>query len=283
LKVAVIGSSGGMGRFFTEYFLLQGHEVTGSDLRKATVRDPRFVSALSNREAVQGADAVLVATPIDTTVETVREVAPKLKRGATVIEISSLKRKIIGRLRPMLAKRGVTLLSLHPLFGPSLASSEGMKICVIPTSPKSRELAQGLFPDAILIPMKEREHDRAMAVVLSLTHLVNIAYAGTIAKHFGAERFRSLETPTSSVQLSLAEGVLSQDPSLYSYIQLENEFSARFAGELIEQLTVFKRMIEKKQRKAFERRFSALARRYADDSKTAMERVYEAFEVKQSR
>lgn len=283
MKVAVLGSSGGMGHFFVEYFLQRGDEVTGSDVREARIRNPGFSTAASNGKAVEGKDVVLVATPADMTVETIGEVAPKLRRGAIVIEISSVKSGIISRVKPLVAKRGAKLLSIHPLFGPSLGSSEGMKICVISTGPKSGELAEKLFPDAKLIPLKEREHDRAMAAILSLTHLVNLVYASTIAKHFGPEDFRNLETPTSSVQLSLAEGVLSQDPSLYSFIQTENVFSAKLASELIGQLSLFKGMIERGDRKAFEKKFSELAKVYADDSKTAMERVYEAFEVKQSR
>jgi prephenate dehydrogenase len=272
-----------MGMFFAEYFLMHGHEVTGSDTRPSRISDPRFVGARSNSDAVKGAEAVLIATPIDTTVATVREIAPKLRRGVLVIEIASLKGKILRELKPMLAKRGAALLSLHPLFGPSLSSSANMKICVIGTSGKSMEIASRLFPDANLIQVGEREHDKAMGVILSLTHLLNIAYAATVAKHIKPEGFRKLESPTSAVQLSIAEGVLTQDPALYSYIQLENEFSAELAGELIENLTQLRSIIVKKDREAFESIFSGLSAIYADDSKGALDSVYEAFEIKQSR
>jgi prephenate dehydrogenase len=145
------------------------------------------------------------------------------------------------------------------------------------------ESAAGLFPDAGLIQITARQHDRAMGLILSLTHLLNIAYAATVAKHLSSKEFRRLESPTSAVQLSVAEGVLSQDPALYSYIQLENEHSARLAGELIANLTKLRSTIVRKDRKAFEKIFSGLSEIYADDSKTALDSVYEAFEVKQSR
>ena len=283
MKVAVIGSSGGMGRFFAEYFLSQGHEVTGSDIREARTSDPRFTTVRSNRDAVRRAEVVLVATPIDSTVQTVREIAPALRKGAHVIEIASLKGKITGRLKPALRERGARLLSLHPLFGPSISSSKNMKLCVVDAGAEELEFAKRLFPGAILIPIKEKEHDRAMAVILSLTHLLNIAYAATVAKHVTPKEFRKMESPTSAVQLSLAEGVLNQSAVLYSYIQLENELSAQLADELIEYLTQLRAIIVKKDRKAFERLFSELSEIYADDSKTALESIYEAFEVKQSR
>ena len=283
MRVAVIGSSGGMGRYFVEYFLSHGHEVTGSDIRETPISDVRFRRAASNREAVERAEVVLVATPIGSTVETVRGIAPRIGRGVRVIEISSVKGGILRELRPILRKRGAALISIHPLFGPSLPPSAEMKICVIGTGRRSVEFAKGLFPEARLIPIKEREHDRAMGVILSLTHLVNIAYAATVARHMTPGQFRRLESPTSAVQLSIAEGVLAQSPALYSYIQLENEHSAQYAGELIENLAQLRRIIARKDRKAFESLFSGLSKFYADDSRTALESIYKAFEAKQKR
>ena len=72
MRVAVIGSSGGMGGFFVRYFLSRGMEVVGSDSKKKGPKRPHFEFVRSNSEAVVGADIVVVATPIDTTVETVR-------------------------------------------------------------------------------------------------------------------------------------------------------------------------------------------------------------------
>ena len=80
------------------------------------------------------------------------------------------------------------------------------------------------------------------------------------------------------MQLTLAEGVLSQSPSLYSYIQLENEFSSEFAEALIAELESLKRLIDRKDRKGYEKRFSELSKMYAGDSKAALDLVYQAFE-----
>ncbi len=278
MKVAVIGSSGGMGSFFARYFLSRGMEVVGSDSRKKTLKNPHFSFVRSNAEAVKGAEIVVVATPIDTTVETVRAFARNLAPGACVIEMTSVKGKMLGALRERVAGRRARLLSLHPLFGPSLRSQNEMKLCVIETDSGSLAVARSLFPEATLIPMKAREHDRMMAMILSLTHLVNIAYAGTVSRYLEPGEFRRIQTPTSAVQLTLAEGVLSQNPSLYSYIQLENEFSSEFADALIKELGSLKRLIERRDRKGFEKRFSGLSKKYAGDSKSALDLVYQAFE-----
>ena len=278
MKVAVIGSSGGMGNLFVRYFLSRGSEVTGSDLKRSGPDDPRFRFVGSSAEAVREAQVVLIATPVGTTVETVAKVAPALRRGTTLVEISSVKGKILPKLKELLKGSRVRLLSLHPLFGPSLSSFPGMRICVVRTDARSLSRTRELFPEASLIKMDEEEHDRTMGLVLSATHLLNIAYAGVVSRYLKTQEFRKVQTPTSGVQLTLAEGVLSQSPSLYSYIQMENEFSAEFAAALIDELTQLLRFIEEKDTLEFESHFRELSRTFANDSKAAIDLVYQAFE-----
>ena len=278
MKVAVIGSSGGMGKFFSRYFLSRGHQVTGYDQRKPDSKIPGFKFAKSNADAVKGAEVVVLATPLDKTVESFAALARNISKGALVVEITSVKRKVLKGLKKELAGRGLRLLSIHPLFGPSLASYGEMKVCVVRTGKGSDRVARDLFPEATLISMDEKEHDKAMGLILSLTHLLNIAYAGTVSRFLKPDQFRRIQTPTSAVQLTLAEGILSQSPSLYSSIQLENDSSAEFARALIDELTLLLRFIEEKDAKGFETRFTQLSKAYAGDSKAALELVYQAFE-----
>ncbi|HUH99424.1 MAG TPA: prephenate dehydrogenase/arogenate dehydrogenase family protein, partial [Nitrososphaerales archaeon] len=96
MKVAVLGASGGMGSFFVRYFLERGYTVRGSDPRgrgRRSVGDlqRRLVSVSSNGEAVRGVDLTLMAVPMDDTLKVAEEVIPKMKRGSTLVEISSVK------------------------------------------------------------------------------------------------------------------------------------------------------------------------------------------------
>jgi prephenate dehydrogenase len=278
LKVAVIGSSGGMGKFFARYFLSRGEKVTGSDLRKTGIKHQGFSFVRSNEEAVKDADLVVIATPVDTTVQTVQRIQGSLKQGAMLLEMSSVKSKTLGPLKKLLAGLDFRLLSVHPLFGPSLSNYHDMRICAVDADQKSLRQVRRLFPEATIIPMKAEEHDRMMGLILSLTHLMNIAYAATVIKVLKPKQFRAIQTPTSGVQLTLAEGILSQDPSLYSYIQLENEHSAEYASALIGEISALLAVIQRKDRKEFERLFSSLSRGFEGDSKAALGLVYQAFE-----
>ncbi len=281
MRVAVIGSSGGMGSFFVRYFLSQGHTVSGSDVRRRRIASKRFSFFSSNARAVRNSDLILVASPIEATVRTVEESVPAMRRGATIVEISSVKGRIRPGLRRLLDGTGLHLLSVHPQFGPAMKVGSEMRMLVVGDEDgREMKMAEKIFPLATLIPVSEREHDRFVALSLSLTHLVNILYARIISKHMDPAAFRRISTPTSAVQLALAEGVLANDPKLYSYIQVENEASAEVILEMTRELKSLLRIVKARDRKSFERMYVELGGRYLGGvSRTeVLSRIYEAFD-----
>jgi prephenate dehydrogenase len=287
LRVAVIGASGGMGSFFVRYMVERGAEVRTSDPSPPAPHAPRagggvVVRCKTNREAVKGCDVTILAVPMEATLSVAREVLSSIKKGSTVLEISSVKGETPEKLSHLLGTRG-TLLSIHPLFGPALESPKGMKVAVIYRGKDERQAsatAAKLFPDARIITMTQEEHDRAMATVLSLTHMINLAYAGTVARFLSPEEFASVSTPNSSMQLSLAEAVLAQDPGLSFSIQTADAFSREVARAAVEELERVISMVERSDRRAFDSYFSKLARRYNTKARasTAIREIYSAAE-----
>ncbi len=275
MKIAILGCSGAMGSYFARRFIAEGHDVVGSDVRRTKPVPRGLRLAGSNREAVEGADAVLLAVPIRVTSKVARDVAPRLKRGAVVVEIASVKAKVRGEAARALRARNVSLLSVHPLFGP-LSRSPRPKICVVGGAPDI-SVARSIFPGAELIPLNERDHDRLMAYALSLVHILNLAFASLVSKAVGVDEFDIMSTPLGSAQLDQAEAVLSQDPSLISNIQLENPFVPEVISSLVEELDGLKKIIAAKDVREFERRFALLSggfsRAELDD---ALKRVYSA-------
>ena len=280
MKVAVLGASGGMGSFFVRYFLEKGDTVRGSDpgRRKG---DRGLASFPTNAEAVRGCDVTVMAVPMDSTLEVAREVAAKLKPGSTLVEMSSVKGETLPALRKLLGEK-VTLLSIHPLFGPALGSTKGMKIAVIASKKRGPEaaLARSLFPDSRIIPMSRKEHDKTMAVVLSLTHLLNVVYAATVSQFLSPEEFMRVSTPNSSMQLTLAEAILAQDARLSYGIQAGNEYTGNVARAASRELKRVLETIEKSDWKAFEEHFSELSKRYKSDKRASsvIREVYSAAE-----
>lgn len=287
MRVAILGASGGMGSFFARYFEERGETVRGSDSAKGARRGDRKKLALhkkTNAEAAAGSDVTIIAVPMDSTLKVAKEVAGELKAGSTLVEISSVKGETVAALRKILDGK-VKLLSIHPLFGPALRSTKGMKIAVIVGEQEGAEgaevaLARRLFPEARIIPMSRREHDRAMAVVLSLTHLLNVVYAGTVSQFLSPEEFMKVSTPNSSMQLTLAEAVLAQDPKLSYAIQAGNVYSRRVARAASRELGRMMSMIEDSDWRAFDEHFSKLSRRYGTDKRggAVISEIYSAAE-----
>jgi prephenate dehydrogenase len=262
-----------MGSFFVDYFLRRGHTVTGSDPQRGKETQKGFRRASSNSEAVEGADVVLVAVPVRETAAVVREVAPSLKEGCTLVEISSIKGRLGPELRRMVAPRRVSLLSVHPMFGPS-SRSRRPKMLVVGGEPESSAAAR-IFPDAELIRIGPREHDRLMAYTLSLVHLTNVAFVSTLVDGVGVQKFERAAPPIASAQLDVARAVLSQDPALYSYVDVEGEFVSEALSSLITEISALKSLAERKDFAGFERRFSGLARRFRrPEMEASLGRVY---------
>ena len=289
MKVAVLGASGGMGSLFVRYFLERGDVVRGSDLRRGgrlatKTSGGSVVPFKTNAEAVKGCDVVVIAVPMDSTLKVAKEVAWRLKPGSTLIEISSVKGETLPALRKLIG-RNVSLLSIHPLFGPALGSMRGMKIAVITrkegmTGGPDAAAARKLFPAARIIPMSRKEHDKTMAVVLSLTHLLNVVYAGTVSQFLSPGEFMKVSTPNSSMQLTLAEAVLAQDPRLSYLIQAGNVYSAKVARAAQRELKRALEMIEGSDWDAFDEHFSKLAKLYKSDKRgsVVVSEIYSAAE-----
>ncbi|MEM8822908.1 MAG: prephenate/arogenate dehydrogenase family protein [Pseudomonadota bacterium] len=66
--------------------------------------------------AVKGADLVVLCVPVGAMAEIAQEIAPFLKRGATVSDVGSVKREVIAAVAPHLPD-GVHFVPAHPVAG----------------------------------------------------------------------------------------------------------------------------------------------------------------------
>lgn len=282
MKVAVIGAAGGMGSFFTRYFLARGDDVRAHDerspRRSALGGERKAQWSSSNAGAARGCDVTILAVPMRSTLKAAKGVVGSLRDGSTLVEISSVKGETLSDLRKLVGGKA-KVLSIHPLFGPALESTRRMKIAVIGKG-EDASLAARIFPDARIIPMGRKEHDRAMAVVLSLTHVTNVAYAATAAKFLTPEEFRRVSTPNSSMQLTLAEAVLGQDPELLYSIQATNPYFGKVSRAALRELKRVVDMVESSEEDSFRDHLAALSKRYKTGRRAsaAIKAVYSAAE-----
>ena len=125
---------------------------------------------------VAACDIVILAVPVDALAEAIATLRPHLRSGTVVLDVGSVK---IEPTRLLLAglPNDVEIIGTHPLFGPQSAREglEGLKIALCPIRGDSvRRIAaflrRALELDVILTTPDA--HDRDMALVQGLTHLV---------------------------------------------------------------------------------------------------------------
>ena len=94
MKVAIIGGSGKMGRWFANFLLKDGMQViiTGrSEKKLLEAKQQLGVETATSIEAVKSADVVLISVPIDNFEEVVKQLQPYLHSKQVIIDITSIK------------------------------------------------------------------------------------------------------------------------------------------------------------------------------------------------
>ncbi len=222
LTVGIIGGKGQLGRWCEDLFRTRGDHVLVAD------RD----TELSNLELVAQASIVVVTVPIGVTGAVLREIGGALGAEQLVVDLTSVKTPFV----PLMEASKAEVLSLHPMFAPSLSSKGGQSCIVCEVRPRAltQVFLEVLRDEGIrLVCMTPEAHDRMMAVVQGLTHFQAIAAAHCMAEldfHPGA----SLESssPVYRLRLAMIGRILAQNPRLYAEIQIFNPFVRKVLEQL---------------------------------------------------
>ncbi|MGI0086357.1 MAG: prephenate dehydrogenase/arogenate dehydrogenase family protein [Nitrosotalea sp.] len=228
-KVAIIGSEGQIGKWFTKYFLEKGFEVIGFDAEKE-ILNKAVTKAQSLVGAILTADYVILCIPVKRTPETIRLIAKEMKRESYLIDVSSLKMKTAAALSKIPDK--VIPICIHPMFGPGTKKLKGQNIISIPIRDAKKELlvAKSLFPEANFVQIDATEHDKKIAIILSMTHLVNLTLANILAKEENFTLVEKMAGTTFKAQKLLTAGIMTESPELIETI-ISNPEIRRYAEE----------------------------------------------------
>ena len=227
-SIAIIGAGGQMGKWLAGYFVKKGFEVTGFDtdnpIPSNINKAESLISAILNKEYV------LLSTPTKKTPEIIRLIAKEMRRESYLIDITSQKSKTATALGKIPAK--VCPVCIHPMFGPGAKGVKGQNIISIPIKDGKKELdvAKNLFPDANFVTIDSTEHDKKIAIILGLTHLINIAFANILAKDDKILLTEKMAGTTFKAQKIIAESILTESPELIETI-ISNPEIRRVAEE----------------------------------------------------
>jgi cyclohexadieny/prephenate dehydrogenase len=97
------------------------NEIVGFSQTKETREislDIGFVDSVAEtiEEAVAGADLIVLSVPVGAMAEVAKKIGPKLKLGATITDVGSVKKSVIDMVKPHIPA-GVHFIPGHPLAG----------------------------------------------------------------------------------------------------------------------------------------------------------------------
>ena len=228
-KIAIIGSEGQMGKWFTKYFLEKGFEVIAYDAERES-SNKSVTKAQSLVGAILTADYVILCIPVKRTPETIRLIAKEMKRDSHLIDISSLKLKTAAALSKIPDK--VNPICIHPMFGPGTKKLKGQNIISIPIRDAKKELAvaKSLFSEASFVQIDANEHDKKIAIILGMTHLANLILANILAKEENFSLVEKMGGTTFKAQKLLTAGIMTESQELIETI-ISNPEIRKYAEE----------------------------------------------------
>lgn len=244
-RALVIGGSGKMGGWFVRYLSSQGFEVETAD--------PDGGDHAEGSETPLDHDLIVVATPMAAAngiLERLAEIGPP----GLVFDIGSLKSPVRSGLAA-LARAGVRVTSVHPMFGPDTELLSGEHVIFVDVGcPEATEEAEALFAStmATRVRMDLESHDRVIAFVLGLSHALNIAFFTALAgSGETAPRLADVSSTTFEAQLDVARRLAGENPHMYFEIQSLNEYGDIALRELVEAAERVRETVEAGDESAF--------------------------------
>jgi cyclohexadieny/prephenate dehydrogenase len=142
-------------------------------------------------EAAEGADLVVIATPLSAYAEIGRRIAPALKQGAILTDVGSVKEVVVRDLGPHVPE-GVHFVPGHPVAGTEHSGPEAgfaelfrdrwcILIPLAETAPEAVAKVGHMWEMAEMrvVTMSAAHHDRVLAMTSHLPHLIAYTIVGT--------------------------------------------------------------------------------------------------------
>ncbi len=260
--VAIVGGRGGMGRCLAGLFGDLGHAVMIADVD----------TTLTPAEAAGVADVVVISVPIDCTVDVIRDLAPRVRPDALLMDVTSIK---AAPLAAMLEHCPGSVVGTHPLFGPSVHSVQGQRMVLTPGRGdawlawlKQMLHARGLA----LLETSAEAHDQAMAIVQVLTHFSTEVMGRTLANlNVDMAETLAFTSPIYLLEMLMTARHFAQSPQLYASIQMSNPQTGDVTGAFVAAAEEVRRLSQSGDHAGFEAMFEDVRAFFGDFTTQALE------------
>lgn len=201
-------------------------------------------------EAVQGADLVVLATPVGAFGELTRQMSSNLKDGAIISDVGSIKKYSLQEIENNIPDdKNIIVVGGHPVAGTEKSGPEAGfntlfkdRWCILTPSrrstPEAVEKITEMWKAAgmRIDNMTPEHHDKVMAAVSHLPHLIAFSIVGTVADLEGYEQKEIIKYSASGFRDFTR--IAGSDPTMWRDILLNNkgtilELIQRFVEDLI--------------------------------------------------
>ena len=228
MNVGIIGGTDGLGKTLVYYFRDEFEVyITGTDHKKGRrVAEELNVNYIeSNAGLANISDMLIVAVPIQFTSGVIREVAPFMKSGSVMIDVTSIKEEPARTMAEVLPE-SIEYIPTHPVFGPRTTRLDN-QVIVLTADRKGKWY--GKVYDYLagknmrIIETTAEKHDFMMSIVQVLTHFSFISTASAIEKlSVDLSETEDYESPIYNLMIDMIARIVSQNPYLTYNIQSMN-------------------------------------------------------------
>ena len=270
-SAAIIGGYGGMGCLFAKVLKGNGWDVVIAGPRaekgRSTAKGIGVGFEGDNKKAAKAADIVIITVPINKTVDVIREVAPVLKSGALLMDLTSVKKSPCETMEKF-AGKGVEVAGCHPVFGPMTSDfrNQNFVFCSIRPGKRLAEFKKMIKKEgARITECSPEEHDKAMGVIQGMTHFMLISAGMTMRDlGFDLQKTKELSSPVYALVMDLVGRILGQDPRLYGEIQLNNPETKGVREAYMRACERLDRLIAKGDEEGFIKEMASAAEHFGD-------------------
>ncbi len=251
-SIGIIGGTQGMGAFLARVFGDGGFPVEVMGIGEG----PTAIEIAARH------DLVVVAVPIDVTGAVIHEIAPQVRKGACLMDITSIKR---APLEAMLAAapEGVDVVGTHPMFGPHGVDFDRQKVVLCKgrgdlAFARVKKLYESFGAETI--DAAAEEHDAQMALIQVLVHEKTMVL-GSVLERLKADLGRSLQfaSPIYRTELAMIGRMFSQRAELYADILTVNPEAPRLSHVFEQEAAYFARAVAMSDRDSVVKRFRQVA------------------------
>ena len=229
---------------------LTAHDINKEYLEKAKALGIVDEACDDLRESAKEADLVVLATPVGVYEEITKTIAQVLKKGAIITDVGSVKSVALKSVEANIADdKEIVVVLGHPVAGTEKSGPEAGfaelfegRWCILTPSIKSTDEAVAkvskMWEKANMKVdiMSAEHHDKVMAAVSHLPHLIAYSIVGTVSDLEGYEQKEIIKYSASGFRDFTR--IAGSDPTMWRDIFLNNketilELIQRFVEDLI--------------------------------------------------